>query len=390
MEDRDGTSRMTRRDFLREAAAAAVLSAASPVLAADEPKDESAEKTMKPAQPTIPPRRCGFNIHNLFYYIEGGPFQEHDFRWMADWGFDFARIPVAYTLIVQEADPHKPEPWFLAEVDRAVDFGQRYGVHISLELHRAPGYPNANWQKEPYNLWKDESALEGFCFLWASLAERYKGVPSSQLSFDLVNEPPEIGEPTYNMSRADYDRVIGAATRAIREVTPDRFVIAEGMTWGNIPCPELKDLGIGQSCHIYLPIELTHYRASWMKGSDTWAEPIWPNLVSEGFYSLYGKGIVWNRERLEQFYQPWFELAKQGVWVHCGEIGAYNKTPYPVVLAWFRDVLAMLKDHGIGFALWNFRGEFGILDSGRSDVDYEDFHGHKLDRKLLSLLQEFA
>ncbi len=27
---------------------------------------------------------------------------------------------------------------------------------------------------------------------------------------------------------------------------------------------------------------------------------------------------------------------------------------------------------------------------GRKDVDYEDFHGHKLDRKLLRLLQEFA
>jgi len=39
--------------------------------------------------------------------------------------------------------------------------------------------------------------------------------------------------------------------------------------------------------------------------------------------------------------------------------------------------------------MWNFRGSFGIMDSDRRDVQYEDFHGHKLDRKLLSLLQEF-
>jgi endoglucanase len=32
-------------------------------------------------------------------------------------------------------------------------------------------------------------------------------------------------------------------------------------------------------------------------------------------------------------------------------------------------------------------GGFGILDSGRSDVQYEDFHGHKLDREMLKLLQ---
>jgi endoglucanase len=36
-----------------------------------------------------------------------------------------------------------------------------------------------------------------------------------------------------------------------------------------------------------------------------------------------------------------------------------------------------------------FRGSFGILDSDRADVQYEDFNGRKLDRKLLQLLQEF-
>jgi hypothetical protein len=59
------------------------------------------------------------------------------------------------------------------------------------------------------------------------------------------------------------------------------------------------------------------------------------------------------------------------------------------VLAWLRDVLEILTSHGIGLALWNLRGSFGIVDSGRKDVQYEDFHGHKLDRKLLELLQEF-
>lgn len=81
--------------------------------------------------------------------------------------------------------------------------------------------------------------------------------------------------------------------------------------------------------------------------------------------------------------------ARQGIGVHCGECGCFHKTPHAVFLAWFRDVLAILTEHNIGYALWNFRGSFGLLDSGRSDVAYEEFHGHKLDRKLLQLLQEF-
>ena len=51
--------------------------------------------------------------------------------------------------------------------------------------------------------------------------------------------------------------------------------------------------------------------------------------------------------------------------------------------------MEVLRQHEIGYALWNFRGSFGILDSGRSDVAYDEFHGHKLDRKMLELLQQF-
>ena len=89
---------------------------------------------------------------------------------------------------------------------------------------------------------------------------------------------------------------------------------------------------------------------------------------------------------LEEFYAPWIDLVKSGVGVHCGECGCYNKTPHEVFLAWFGDVLDILSSNGIGFALWEFAGTFGILNSGREDVDYEDWHGHKLDRKLLDLM----
>jgi endoglucanase len=53
------------------------------------------------------------------------------------------------------------------------------------------------------------------------------------------------------------------------------------------------------------------------------------------------------------------------------------------------DVLDILTGNRIGFALWNFRGTFGILDSNRKDVKYKDWHGHKLDRGLLDLLRKF-
>jgi hypothetical protein len=52
-------------------------------------------------------------------------------------------------------------------------------------------------------------------------------------------------------------------------------------------------------------------------------------------------------------------------------------------------VLDILSANGIGFSLWEFAGDFGVLDSRREDVAYEDWHGHKLDRKLLTLLMKY-
>ena len=52
-----------------------------------------------------------------------------------------------------------------------------------------------------------------------------------------------------------------------------------------------------------------------------------------------------------------------------------------------RDGLELWKEAGWGWALWNFRGSFGVLDTRRRDVVYEDFKCHKLDRKMLGLLR---
>jgi len=87
--------------------------------------------------------------------------------------------------------------------------------------------------------------------------------------------------------------------------------------------------------------------------------------------------------------EPWHALEVKGVGVMVGEWGAYNKTPHDVTLRWAEDHLANWQKANCGWALWNFRGPFGILDSGRADVKYEEFAGHKLDRKFLDLLQRY-
>jgi endoglucanase len=72
-----------------------------------------------------------------------------------------------------------------------------------------------------------------------------------------------------------------------------------------------------------------------------------------------------------------------------GEFGAFRACPHDVALAWLEDNLRLLKERGWSWALWNWRGTFGVLDSNRTDVRYEAYDGHTLDRALLELLKRY-
>lgn len=378
----------TRRNFIKDAAllsAGLGLSSFSPF------------STNTPVK-NILPKWKGFNVLDFFSPdpSKSRPAtSEEYFKWMHDWGFDFVRIPIAYPyyLDIDRSRKISPEEVYhldnqaIDRIDQLVHTAQKYQMHVSLNLHRAPGYcVNAGFY-EPYNLWKDQAALEAFCFHWQMWAKKYKNVSSKKISFDLVNEPSMREDMNDQLSKRGpvpgdlYRKVAKAALEVIKKENPNHLVIADGNNGGGDVIPAIADLPLAQSCRGYHPGIISHYKAPWAyKDPESLPKPAWPGEVN---------GQTLNRAMLEDFYKPWVELVKKGVGVHCGEAGCWNKTPHNVFLAWFSDVLDILTSNGIGIALWEFAGDFGVLDSRRDDVNYEDWHGHKLDRKLLSLLQKY-
>ncbi len=417
----------------------------------------------------------------------------------------------------------------MKEIDEAIAWARARAIHTNLCLHRAPGYTVAT-PKESLDLWSDgpggDEARGQFAGQWRMFAARHRGIPSELLSFNLVNEPPSI-------TAEQYLRAAAPAVAAIRAEDPQRLIIADGRSggsFGRVPTAELASLGVAQSTRGYSPGTVTHYRAPWVGGSDTWPVPSWP-LVGFNAY-LYGDSkrawqsplllrvdlpnaaqfainvqmvsaharlVVradgatvlklslnpgpgageWKQARfIEQYniYQavydktytarlpagtreiavqvtdgdwltfseirigpyprlpgpelilragfaewgvrqhayavradgslgglhgparydkttlwseqiePWQRAESMGIGVHVGEWGAFRFTPHDVVLAWMADCLDNWKRTGWGWALWNLRGGFGPVDSQRSDVVYEDYRGHKLDRRMLALL----
>ena len=315
----------------------------------------------------------------MFTMSSLGNFQEEDFKMISDLGFDFVRLPLCYLLWIKNEDVYQINESVLEKLDHAVELGLKYKVHVNLSFHRAPGYSVNPERVEPFNLWKDAEALEAFIFHWVTLVKRYKGISSKHLSINLVNEPEKPSEE--KMTLEDHERVIRTAVKSISEVDAGRLIIIDGVTWGTKPCPELADLGVPQSMRAYAPAGISHYKAQWMVRWEEMPEPRWPGA--------WHFGETWDRDDLLKHFEPWKNLLEMGIGVHCGEGGCFKYTPHQVFLDWFEDVLKILTMHNIGYALWNFRGPFGVLDSGRNDVAYEDFHGHLLDRKLLNLLQKF-
>jgi aryl-phospho-beta-D-glucosidase BglC (GH1 family) len=314
---------------------------------------------------------------------------------MADWGFDFVRIPMAYpryldidrTKQITKDDFYKFDYRVIEEVEKLVAMANKNGLHVSLNLHRAPGYCINAGFFEPFNLWKDAEAQDAFNKHWAMWAERFKGVSKDKISFDLLNEPAFREDMNDQFSKSGalpgdlYRKVAQGAAEAIRKISPGRLIVADGNSGGSLVTPELFDLNISQSCRGYYPHYISHYQAPWVwKNPADAPTPVWPGTI---------QGQNFSRENLEKFYQPWIDAVKQGIGVHCGECGCWKKTPHDVFLAWFEDVISILTENGIGYALWNFRGDFGILDSGREDVAYTDWYGHKLDSKLLELIKRY-
>jgi aryl-phospho-beta-D-glucosidase BglC (GH1 family) len=490
--------------------------------------DDAGSNQWLPASAQKLPRWRGFNLLNKFILGGDRPFEEKDFRIVHDLGFNFVRLPMDYREWIVNGDWTKFKESELQQIDQAVAWGEKYHVHVCLNFHRAPGYTVAT-PAEPTSVWTDAETQRVCALHWATFARRYKGIPSERLSFDLFNEPGRIDPQVYA-------KVVGTMVAAIRHEDPNRLIIADGLSWGNVPCPELVPLHIAQATRGYAPMQVSHYQASWIGGADRYPVPTWPlvSTAASGYFygpwksewhtplvlrgtfpagtridlvvgtvstrghlivraddqtlfdKIYTSGAVakegekvvvangvyqdvfdqpqsvtlaraaskitisnddgdwltlnlltvrpsatgpaypvalsadWGEKEFalnfdpgdaaQHFWQradghgpapidrtwlwqnqiaPWKQLESQGVGVIVGEWGCYQKTPYDVTLHWMEDSLANFQQANWGWAMWNLYGSFGILDSDRPGAVYEDYEGHKLDRKMLELLQRY-
>lgn len=334
----------------------------------------------------------GFNLQGLFVAPESKDidlfenhqyFPEEKFKIIADWGFNYVRLPLSYRCWSSVDNPYEMDERVLSKLDEAVCYGEKYGIHIDMGFHRAPGYCVNADQEEKYDLWKDREAQDAMVYQFTELAKRYKAYGNDKLTFNFINEPNNRIAP------ADYTNVFTMVKEAVQSITPDRIFTVDGYGWGRIPpidMMEVETKDVIYSCRGYEPMGLTHYGFAGLYENIV---PTWPGAVRCTRIEPR-EDIVYDYKKLRENYEMWKAVCDvYGQKFFCGEFGCNSDTPHEITLAWLEDLLSIFKELDIGWAMWNLCGRFGVMNSGRKDVEYEDYFGYKLDRKMLDILMKY-
>jgi len=168
---------------------------------------------------------------------------------------------------------------------------------------------------------------------------------------------------------------------AIRAGAPRHTIIAAGARWSDdddlVFQEPLRDPNIIYNFHFYEPHIFTHQGATWSEYYWHWLRglpyPSTPESAEHVAALVPGDAdrlqVIrygyehWDAARMEAEMKQAAEWAnRRGVPLVCNEFGVYRNYSDPQDrAAWLRDVRTALEHNGIGWAMWDYSGSFGVV-----------------------------
>ena len=290
-----------------------------------------------------------------------------DIALIAKMGFDHVRLSIdPMPLAVALYGFPGPNGDFLKQLDHAVDTMVANKLAVIIDLHPSDDYKQ--------KMRTDDQAAERFTAIWRRLAAHYADRDANMVFFEILNEP-EIN---------DAYRWAGIQARvaaAIREKAPHHTIIAAGAVWSDIwdllAIEPLADGNVIYNFHFYEPHAFTHQGATWSTPWYSYEHDIpypaidssMPELLKEApdpvtrYYMESYWLDSWNAHRIQLM------IDNAAAWAHdnhvpltCNEFGVFRDHSDPVSRAnWLHDVRTALEADGIGWAMWDYRGGFGVV-----------------------------
>src|SRR5690606_32252630 len=258
-------------------------------------------------------------------------FTAEDVKRIAALGFDHIRLPVDEEQLWKENGEKDSVAFSL--LHNAIQWCEEQGLKIVVDLHILRSH---HFNDTDIELWKSEEAQQRFITCWEDLSDELSSYPNDVVAYELLNEP-NAADPE------DLNRLLHRGVKAIREREPERFIVLgsndkqKAYTFAYLDVPA-DDPRLILSFHLYDPMLLTHYQASWVDTHPYTGTVHYPGqrVSDEDMAALQEplKTMVSNRNkrrhvkalenRLTEALRLW---EPPGLALYCGEFGAITNAP---------------------------------------------------------------
>jgi endoglucanase len=294
-------------------------------------------------------------------------FGVEDVKRLAALGFDHVRIPVDEEQLWDEQG--RPDAEAFALLDGALDACRQSGLRAIVDLHIVRSH---HFNEKVRPLWTEPAAQERFLACWRDLSSRLRGRSVSDVAYEPMNEPVADDPELWN-------RLVERVIHQVREAEPTRVIVLGSNRWQSVDTfADLRvpsgDPNILPSFHFYTPMALTHHGASWTKVGEYKGPVRYPGrtvdeedlagLAPDLVRALRGDTRPFDTDEMERRLAGPLALAKKtGLRLYCGEWGCLPSVPRSDRLRWYADLRAVLEGYDIGWATWDYKGGFGIVDN---------------------------
>ena len=307
---------------------------------------------------------------------------EWDVKNIADMGFDHIRV--CFDQIVVEESAYKYREYTYKLLEDFAMWCKKYDLGVVFNLHNSIGSNCAI--AEDISLLESDELRARFVAFWVAFEKRFSHMP--EIMFELQNEVRDT--PTPEKWNSLYKNTIAA----IRELNPTRQIIVGAVAWGN--CNNLNHLEILDdkyvyyTFHMYDPFEFTHQQGVLQPHT------LYYNRKLEypcddidryrDYHKLFGNNEAYrdieriDKEVLRKSLKGAVDFVKEHpdkvLWN--GEFGTIRHTDIKSRINWMRDVIAICKENGIPYSVWNYLStpndgnRFSLVDDDTREILSEE------------------
>lgn len=322
----------------------------------------------------------GINLAYWFWYAQddlsavANYYTPEDLTLIHDLGFTFVRLPIDWQFVYDPASPNLLSGERLPYLDRALEQILAADLAVIVDLHSLT-LEEADTSLYSGALESDPQVVVEFTNFWHFFAQHLSQYDPEWVFLSIMNEPVFEDNPSA------WQPIQAQLAAVIRQAAPDHTIIATSAYWSSFQTlPQLEPLddpNVVYDFHFYEPFFFTHQGADWgweavipmrdvpYPSTPENVQPAIDRLSDpqlQAYLRDYGAAQM-NQAALAELLAPVARWAQEnGVRVICGEFGVYKCYADPQDRAqWLYDVRSTLEGFGIGWAMWEYDGSFGLV-----------------------------